>query len=124
MFGGRTIVDTTDAYRLLETSHPPAYYIPRSAVDESLLRPNRRRTLCEWKGFAKYVDLEVGDRTVEAAAWSYPNPATGYEDITDYLAFYPSKMDECWVDDDLVVAQASDFYGGWITPDIEGPFKS
>lgn len=118
-----TIVDTTAAIRVLETSHPPVYYIPPSVLQGAELRQNARRTFCEFKGVASYVDLTVGDFTVEAAAWFYADPSPGYEIIKDYLAFYPAKMDQCWVDDDLVVAQRSDFYGGWITPDIEGPFK-
>lgn len=120
---GKTIVDSTDGYRVLETSHPPVYYVPRSAIDPGLLHPNQRRTFCEFKGVADYADLIVGDRKIEAAAWFYSNPTPGYEDITNHLAFYPSKMDECWVDDEQVVPQRSDFYGGWITPEIEGPFK-
>lgn len=123
VLAGQTIVDTTQAFRVLETSHPPAYYIPREAVREGVLAPNERRTFCEFKGVANYVDVTVGERVVIAAAWFYPDPTPGYEAIADHLAFYPSKMDECWVDDDLVTPQQSDFYGGWITPDIEGPFK-
>lgn len=123
VLGGRTIVDTTDSYRVLETSHPPVYYIPRSAIDPALLHPNRRRTFCEYKGVADYVDLVVDHHRVDAAAWFYSNPSPGYEDIANHLAFYPGKMDECWVDDDLVTPQIGDFYGGWITPEITGPFK-
>lgn len=123
VLNGATIVDTTEAIRVLETSHPPVYYIPPDAVAGAQLRPNERRTFCEFKGVARYVDVTVGDATVHAAAWFYANPTPGYEAIANYLAFYPSKMDECWVDDDLVVPQQSDFYGGWITPAIEGPFK-
>ena len=123
ILNGITIVDTNKTIRVLETSHPPVYYIPREAVTGAEIRPNPRRTFCEFKGIAGYVDVTVGDITVPAAAWFYAKPTEGYESITDHLAFYPSKMDECWVDDELVVAQRSDFYGGWITPDIEGPFK-
>ena len=118
-----TVVDTTNAIRVLETSHPPAYYVPRDALAGSVVTPVSRRTFCEFKGVAHYVDIAVGDRTVPAAAWFYPSPTPGYEAIADHLAFYPSKMDECWVDDNLVIPQRSDFYGGWITPEIEGPFK-
>ena len=123
VLNGATIVDTKDTLRVLETSHPPVYYVPRSAVDPGILHPNRRRTYCEFKGVADYVDLVVGGKRFEAAAWFYSNPSHGYEEITDHLAFYPSLMDECWVDDDLAEPQPGSFYGGWITPDIEGPFK-
>ncbi len=123
VLAGETIVETTEAIRVLETSHPPVFYVPRRAVQNCKLLPNRRKTFCEFKGVAHYVDVRMGNSAVEAAAWFYPRPTPGFESITDYLAFYPGKMDECRVDGQLVVAQASDFYGGWITPEIEGPFK-
>lgn len=119
-----TVVDTTNALRVLETSHPPAYYVPRDALAGCEVATNPRRTFCEFKGVARYIDIVVEDRTIRAAAWLYPSPSPGYEAIADHLAFYPSKMDECWVDNDLATPQRSDFYGGWITPEIEGPIKS
>ncbi|MEQ8965524.1 MAG: DUF427 domain-containing protein [Azospirillaceae bacterium] len=121
--GGRTIADTTAAYRVLETSHPPTYYLPPGDVADDLLRPNRRRTMCEFKGKAAYFDLVLPDRTVEMACWCYPDPTPAFADIQDYLCFYPSKVDACFVDGERVAAQEGDFYGGWITSDIEGPFK-
>jgi len=124
VLNGHPVVDTTEAYRVLETSHPPVYYVPRSAVIGGDLIPNSRRTFCEFKGVAHYWDIRVGDEFVSAAAWSYPSPTPRYEPLAGFLAFYPSKMDECWVDDEQAFPQKSDFYGGWITPDIEGPFKS
>jgi uncharacterized protein (DUF427 family) len=120
---GRAIVDTTEAHRVLETSHPPVYYIPPGAVADGVLVPNARRTFCEFKGVARYWDVVVEGRRLEAAAWSYPEPSPGYEAITDHVAFYPSRMDACFVDDEQVVPQEGDFYGGWITSDITGPFK-
>ncbi len=123
MLGGEVIVDTKEAIRVLETSHPPAYYVPPEAVVRASLVPNSHRTFCEYKGIAHYFDIKVGDRVVGAGAWAYPSPTPGYEAITGYLAFYPGRMDECWVDDDPVQPQGSNFYGGWITPDVEGPFK-
>jgi len=121
--GGRTIADTTAAYRVLETSHPPTYYLPPADVAVDLLRPNGRRTMCEFKGKAAYSDLVLPDRTVEAACWCYPDPTPAFADIQDYLCFYPSKVDACFVDGERVAPQEGDFYGGWITADIEGPFK-
>lgn len=120
---GTTIVDTSAAKRVLETSHPPAYYVPADAVPEGLLRRNDRRTFCEFKGTAHYWDVVVGDRIVPAAAWSYPDPSPGYEAIRDHLAFYPRLMDACHIDDEVVAAQPGDFYGGWITREVTGPFK-
>jgi uncharacterized protein (DUF427 family) len=121
--GGVTVADSTSAFRVLETSHPPGYYVPLQDIDVALLRPSRRTTFCEFKGVAHYYDVVVGDRVAKAAAWFYPTPSNGYESIKDYVAFYPGKMDACWVDDDQVEPQLGSFYGGWITPEITGPFK-
>ena len=121
--GGRVIVDTTEAKRVLETSHPPVYYISPSDILDGVLEPSPRRTFCEFKGVAHYWDVVVGGRRLEAAAWSYPEPAPGYEALTDHVAFYPSRMDACFVDDERVIPQEGDFYGGWITSEITGPFK-
>ncbi len=122
-FGGRTIVDTRDALRVLETSHPPAYYVPVEDVDPEVLQPVDRTTVCEFKGLANYYDVVVGDDAAHAAAWSYHNPRPGYEAIRDHVAFYPWAMEACWVDDERVEPQPGHFYGGWITSDIVGPFK-
>lgn len=121
--GGASIVDTTAAQRVLETSHPPVYYVSPEAIAAGVLQPNERRTFCEFKGVAHYWDVVVEGTRISAAAWSYPEPSPGYEAIKNHLAFYPSKMDACWIDDERVVAQPGDFYGGWITSEIQGPFK-
>jgi len=120
-YGEQTIAESTRAVRVLETSHPPVFYIPIADVDTSLLRRNDRSTFCEFKGRAVYWDLD-GARRVPSVAWSYPDPSPGFESITDHLAFYPSKVD-CFVDNEAVEAQEGDFYGGWITPEVRGPFK-
>jgi len=122
-FAGELIADTTRAYRVLETSHPPVYYIPPEDVRSEYLRPSRRHTYCEFKGEAGYFDLVVGEREVRDAAWSYAAPAARFEVLRDHVAFYPGRVDAAFVDDEEVRAQAGDFYGGWITADIEGPFK-
>jgi uncharacterized protein (DUF427 family) len=122
-FAGEVIADTTRAYRVLETSHPPVYYIPLEDVRAEFLRPSRRRTFCEFKGEARYYDLVAGGREVRDAAWYYARPAHGYEVIADHVAFYPGRVDAASVDGERVEAQPGDFYGGWITADIEGPFK-
>lgn len=123
VFNGETIVDTTEAYRVLETSHPPSYYIPKAAFKNAKLTQTARHTVCEFKGEATYWTLTVGDKSAENVAWSYETPRKGYEAITGFLAIYPSRMDGCYVNDELVQSQEGDFYGGWITSDIVGPFK-
>jgi uncharacterized protein (DUF427 family) len=122
-FAGEVIAETTRAYRVLETSHPPVYYIPPEDVRGEFLRPSRRRTYCEFKGQASYYDLVVAGREVKEVAWYYPEPNARFEAIRDHLAFYPGRVDAAWVGDEQVTPQEGDFYGGWITSDIEGPFK-
>ncbi len=122
-FAGDVIAETTRALRVLETSHPPVYYIPPEDVRTAVLHPGRRRTFCEFKGEASYYDLVVGGRTVRDAAWYYPEPSRGYEAIRDHVAFYPGRVDAAYVDGEQVAAQPGDFYGGWITTGIQGPFK-
>lgn len=124
VLAGESIVDTTRAHRVLETSHPPTYYVPLDDVVSGALVPSRSRTtLCEWKGSASYYDVVARGRTVARGAWTYHDPSAGFEIIRDAVAFYPGLMDACFVDDERVAAQAGDFYGGWITPDVVGPFK-
>lgn len=123
IFNGVTIVDTTRAVRVLETSHPPSYYVPPEDIRMEYFTSTARHTFCEFKGAASYWTIRVNGKTEENAAWSYPNPAPGYEAIKDHLAFYPGRMDACFVDDEQVQPQEGDFYGGWITADIVGPFK-
>lgn len=123
IFNGVVIADTTEAIRVLETSHPPSYYIPQKDIRMDLLSQTARQTFCEYKGSAGYWTLEAGGRRAQDCAWSYAHPSRGYEAIADHLAFYASRVDECYVDDERVQAQAGDFYGGWITSEIVGPFK-
>lgn len=123
IFNDIVIADTTRAYRVLETSHPPAYYLPQADIQMQYLSSTARHTFCEFKGSAAYWTIQVGERESLNAAWSYPHPSPGFEAITDHLAFYASRIDLCFVDDERVMPQAGDFYGGWITSDIVGPFK-
>ncbi|HVE58399.1 MAG TPA: DUF427 domain-containing protein [Pyrinomonadaceae bacterium] len=123
IFGGEIIAETTRAFRVLETSHPPVYYFPPEDVRTEFLRETAGSSFCEWKGRAGYYDLQVGERLVKNAAWFYPNPTRPFAEIKDFIAFYPSKMDACYVNDELVQSQEGDFYGGWITSEIVGPFK-
>jgi uncharacterized protein (DUF427 family) len=123
VFNGRTIAKSNGSRRVLETSHPPTYYIPPGDVQKQYLFRTQQKSFCEFKGTATYYTIKVRDKTSENAAWSYHNPNTGYESIKDYVAFYPGRVDACYVDGEKVRAQEGDFYGGWITSDIEGPFK-
>ena len=123
VFNAVVLADTTRAQRVLETSHPPVYYIPPDDIWMDYLTPAPGSSFCEWKGRAVYFDLRVGERHVDRAAWAYPDPTPRFASIKDHLAFYPSKMDACFVDDERAEAQAGDFYGGWITSRIVGPFK-
>lgn len=123
VFNGVTIAHTDNALRILETSHPPTYYIPPDDVRTEYLLESSRATRCEWKGRAVYYTVEVDDRRSEYAAWSYPSPDARYADLKDHFAFYASKMDACYVGDEEAHAQEGDFYGGWITSNIVGPFK-
>jgi uncharacterized protein (DUF427 family) len=123
IYNGVTLASTRRARRIVETSHPPVYYLPAQDVQWRFFKPATRSTFCEWKGAASYYSIAVGAKTLADAAWYYPHPAHPYEALANYIAFYPAKMDACYVDDERVQAQAGDFYGGWITSEIVGPFK-
>ena len=117
------IAESERAKRVLETSHPPVYYIPPADIRMEMLEPTERQSWCEWKGTARYFDVVVGQRRIDSAAWSYPSPTPAFVSIRDHLAFYPHLMDACFVGEEQVQAQAGGFYGGWITSNIVGPFK-
>ena len=121
--GGQLLARTTGAHRVLETSHPPVYYLPRADVEMRFLVATDRRSFCEFKGWARYYSVELGDRRIDDVAWSYEDPAPDYEAIRGALAFYAQKMDRCSVAGERVRPQPGGFYGGWITDDIVGPFK-
>lgn len=120
---GVTIAETSAALRVLETSHPPVFYIPRENVVPGSLVPAERTTWCEFKGVATYFDVTARGRVARDAAWTYREPMVGYDSLQDHVAFYPGRVDACLVDDERVQAQAGDFYGGWITSKVVGPFK-
>ena len=120
---GQELVSTNLAVRVLETSHPPSYYLPISDFAEGVLVPTEGKTLCEFKGAASYFDIVVGDTIIPNAAWTYENPAKGFESLEGKVALYASRVDQCRVGDEVVMAQEGDFYGGWITSNIVGPFK-
>lgn len=123
VFNGEIIAETNRAFRVLETSHPPVYYFPPEDVRMDFLTQTSGASFCEWKGSAGYYDLKVGEKTVKNAGWFYANPTKSFAEIKNFIAFYPSKMDACYVNDELVQAQEGVFYGGWITSEIVGPFK-
>ena len=123
IFNGVVVADTRRAKRVLETSHPPVYYIPPEDIRLEYLTPAAGSSLCEWKGEARYYDLEIGRRRAVKAAWYYPNPTRAFAAIKDYVAFYAAPMDACLIDGERVRPQPGNFYGGWITDDIVGPYK-
>jgi uncharacterized protein (DUF427 family) len=116
---GAVVVDTTDSLRVLETSHPPVYYLPRAAFADGSLSPTEGTSFCEFKGVARYLSVGASDRS----AWFYPEPSPGYEALADRVAVYPGRMDSVTVDGETVLPQAGGFYGGWITSRVRGPFK-
>lgn len=124
IYAGRTLAETTNAYRVLETSHPPVYYIPPQDIQRDLLVPRFNTSFCEFKGTAHYYGVFVDDDHQEAiAGWYYIDPSPGYEMLKMHVAFYAQYMDACYVDDELAKPQPGGFYGGWVTSDIVGPFK-
>lgn len=123
IFNGATIADTRRAFRVLETSHPPVYYLPPEDIHQEYVHPVPGSSWCEWKGQATYFTVRVGDKTVERVAWSYPHPTHAFKEMAGFLAFYAGPMDACTVDGERVRPQPGNFYGGWITNDIVGPFK-
>ena len=123
VFNGIVVAETRRAKRVLETSHPPVYYIPPEDVRMAHLAEASGPSWCEWKGRASYYDVVVGDTRAVRAAWTYHEPSEDFEGIKDHVAFYAGPMDACTVDDERVRPQPGDFYGGWITDDVVGPFK-
>ena len=121
--GGRVVARTDRALRVLETSHPPTYYLPEEAFESGVLRPAEGRTRCEFKGEASYHDLVVGDVVAARAAWAYPAPSPGFEPLRGHVAVMPGAVDSCTVDGEVVTPQEGGFYGGWVTSRVVGPFK-
>ena len=120
---GVVLADSRSAFRVLETSHPPTYYLPPGDVDFRFLTAAGGGSFCEWKGEAVYWTVRVGEREAVKAAWGYPRPTAGFVDLADHVAFYCAAMDECLVDGERARPQPGGFYGGWVTDDLAGPFK-
>jgi uncharacterized protein (DUF427 family) len=121
--GGIALAETTHALRVCETASPPTVYLPLRSVRTDLLERAPGSTLCEWKGHAQYLDAQVGGLRAKRAAWTYPEPFESYETLRDYIAFFPGRVEACLIDDERVRPQPGDYYGGWITRDLTGPFK-
>ena len=119
---GHVIAETRHGYRVLETYHPPTYYLPGEDVDRGALQKLNARSLCEWKGIASYYDVVLGGRRIVSAAWGYHSPTAPFAPLSGHFAFYPTHLD-CFVDGERVRPQEGGFYGGWITSEVVGPFK-
>lgn len=122
LLGGLLVAESTRALRVLETHHAPTYYLPPEDVS-AVLQPAAGTSFCEWKGKARYFDVIVGETTARRAAWAYDNPTERFAPLAGYLAFYAGRVDEAWVGDTKVIPQPGDFYGGWVTPNLEGQIK-
>lgn len=121
-FGGVQIAKSQSSLRVLETSHPPTFYIPPDDIDAQFFSQTEASSFCEWKGVASYWDITVEKVTVERGSWAYLNPAAPFDELRGYFSFYPSLF-ECYVDGRVVKPQPGKFYGGWVTSDVAGPFK-
>jgi len=126
--GGVVICETTNSYRVLETFHPPTYYLPPDSFRLDLLQPTVGASFCEWKGVARYFDVVAPGadglpRRLSRAVWQYPEPAPAFAALTGWYGLYPGLMDGCWLDGERVIPQPGGFYGGWISAELEGPFK-
>ena len=120
--GDVVLADTRRAWRVMETSHAPSWYLPPDDIAMQHLRQAPGRSMCEWKGQADYLDVAVDEIVVPRVAWRYRNPVPAFAPIAGHIAFYPGAV-ECTVDGRAAVPQPGGFYGGWITPDVVGPFK-
>ena len=121
---GEILVETQRSLRVLETFHPPTYYLPPEAMNQGLLVPAPGRpSFCEWKGVASYYDVVAGEQRINRAVWTYNHPSERIRELAGWFALYPGQMDGCWVNGERVIPQQGGFYGGWITSQVEGPFK-
>jgi len=123
IFNKIAILDTNEIFRVLETSHPPTYYLPITNFKQNVLQPTEGSSMCEYKGRAKYYNIVADGKTASKAAWQYPDAKGAFEPIRQFVAVYAHLMDACFVNDEKVDAQEGSFYGGWITSNIVGPFK-
>lgn len=122
-FAGVSIADTVQGLRVLQIASPPVYYFSPEDVATAFLSPMLHTTQCEWKGIATYWNISVRGRCQEALGWSYADPEAGYERLKGYFGFYARIADTCHVGLEKAQPQPGDYYGGWITSNIVGPFK-
>lgn len=120
---GELLADTHRSLRVLETFHPPTYYLPPDSLRQAMLRPAAGHSFCEWKGVADYWDVVLGERCLPRAVWSYRRPQPPFAALAGWYALYPGRMDGCWLDGERVEPQPGGFYGGWISSAVVGPFK-
>lgn len=123
VLGGVEVCRTSRALRVLETSHPPAWYLPVADWLPGSLETAAGSSFCEWKGVASYLTVVGGGLRAEQAAWTYRDPVPAYAALRDTVAVYPAAVDAAFVDGEQVRAQQGGFYGGWVTDDVVGPFK-
>ena len=123
---GELIVQDQRYVRVCETFHPPTIYLDPSAFQSGTLHPSSGRpSFCEWKGVASYWDLSAVDGSSRRvrAGWSYPKPTQSFALLAGWISVYPQRVDRCKLDGEVVSPQPGEFYGGWISPWIRGPFK-
>ena len=119
--GEQLVASSYRTYRVLETAHPPSFYIPPEDVKWEMLESAPGSSVCEWKGTANYWVLSF-DPNQGAVGWSYPAPTSAFEPIRHHVSFYPAIL-ACYVAGERARPQPGKFYGGWVTGEITGPFK-
>ena len=121
---GHVLCESHRSLRVLETFHPPTFYLPPETMALEMLVPVAGHSFCEWKGVARWFDVVSADgRRLRRAVWQYPDPTPAFRALAGWYALYPGPMDGCWLDGERVTPQPGQFYGGWITANVEGPFK-
>ncbi len=120
--GNVIIAESTAAIRVLETAHPPTFYLPKSDVRMDYFVRESRSSFCEWKGQATYWTVKTEFDQVASACWSYPSPRDEFQNIQNCFSFYPAQF-ECTIDGETVRPQPGGFYGGWVTDEVIGPYK-
>lgn len=123
VLGGEVICRASESWQVLETSHPPTYYLPRASFVEGALTRAAGTSVCEWKGLARYLDVHGGGVVAAASAWYYPTPTAPFAELAGHVALYAGRMDACFVGGERVRPQPGGFYGGWVTSAVAGPFK-
>jgi uncharacterized protein (DUF427 family) len=121
---GPVLLESKRGVQICETSHPPTWYFPKEDINMGLLRRIGGSTLCEFKGTATYFDIAANAKdapVLAQAAWTYDRSDTTA--IEGRVAFYLRPPLVAYVDGERAQPQEGDFYGGWISADVVGPFK-